>query len=170
MISSSVAGRGGTIETLMTVPISETEVVLGKFAGAFAFFLMLVTMLLVYPIVLSFFGSVDVRLLLCNYIGLMLLGALYTSVGLFFSACTKHQIVAVILGFTLLALATFAADGLSRELEGLPHRILQYVSIRTHFFDFVRGMLDLTHVVFFVTTTGVFLFLTVKRLEMRRWQ
>ena len=150
--------RSGTIETLMTVPITETEVVLGKFLGAFGFFLVLAATLLVYPLLLSFFGPVDGWLLVCNYIGL------------FFSACTKHQIIAVLLAFALLALLTFASHGLAQQVEGWPRAVLQHLSVRTHFFDFVRGMVDVNHIAFFLSTTGLFLFLTVKRLEMRRWQ
>ncbi len=162
--------RAGTIETLMTAPISETQIVLGKFLGAFGFFLILAATMLLYPIILSMYGPVDTVLLLCNYLGLLLLAALYTSIGLFFSACTKHQVIAVLLSFTLLAMMTFASQGLAQNLDGWPRMVLQHISVRTHFFDFVRGMVDMNHVVFFLTTTGLFLFLTVKRLEMRRWQ
>ena len=162
--------RSGTIESLMTVPISEVEVVIGKFLGAFLFYVALLALLLVYPILLSFYGPIDAKLLLCNYLGLLLLGGLYIAVGLFFSACTKHQIVAVLLSFALLALATFASSGLAQEVEGWPRAVLQHISIRTHFFDFVRGLVDFNHVVFFLTTSGLFLFFTVKRVEMRRWQ
>lgn len=162
--------RSGTIESLMTLPISEVEVVIGKFLGAFLFYVALLALLLVYPILLSFYGPIDAKLLLCNYLGLLLLGGLYIAVGLFFSACTKHQIVAVLLSFALLALATFASSGLAQEVEGWPRAVLQHISIRTHFFDFVRGLVDFNHVVFFLTTSGLFLFFTVKRVEMRRWQ
>ena len=162
--------RSGTIESLMTLPISEVEVVIGKFLGAFLFYVALLALLLVYPILLSFYGPIDAKLLLCNYLGLLLLGGLYIAVGLFFSACTKHQIVAVLLCFALLALATFASSGLAQEVEGWPRAVLQHISIRTHFFDFVRGLVDFNHVVFFLTTSGLFLFFTVKRVEMRRWQ
>ncbi len=162
--------RSGTIETLLTAPISETEIVLGKFLGAFVFFLILLGAMLLYPILLATFGPVDPALLACNYIGLFLLGALYISVGLFFSACSSHQIIAVLLSFAFLALMTFASQGLAQTVEGWPRALLQHVSVRTHFFDFVRGMVDLNHVVFFLTTTALFLFLTVKRVEMRRWQ
>ena len=162
--------RAGTIETLMTIPITETEVVLGKFLGAFGFVLVLSATLLVSPLLLSFFGPLDVKLLLCNYIGLFLLAAMYVSIGLFFSSCTKHQIIAVLLAFALLALMTFASQGLAQQVEGWPRVLLQHLSVRTHFFDFVRGMVDVNHVAFFLSTTGLFLFLTVKRLEMRRWQ
>lgn len=161
--------RTGTIETLMTVPVTETDIVLGKFLGAFAFFLILLVAILLYPLLLSMYGSIDLKLLLCHYIGLVLLGALYIAVGLFFSACTKHQVIAVLISFVLLALMTFASHALAQLVEGWPRVILQQISVRTHFSEFVRGMLDLNHVVFFLTTTGFFLFLTVKRLEMRRW-
>jgi len=163
--------RSGTIETLLTVPIKETEIVLGKFLGAFAVYGVLIATLLLYPVILAIFGQLDVMLLICNYIGLVLIGGLYIAVGLFFSACTKHQIIAVLLSFALLALLTFASQGLATITEiGWLRVLLQQVSIRTHFHDFVRGLIDLNHVVFFVTMTGLFLFLTVKRLEMRRWQ
>ena len=162
--------RNGTIETLITAPISEVEVILGKFFGAFVFYLFLLATLLLYPIVLSIYGPVDGQLLVCNYIGLLLTGALFISVGLFFSACTRHQIVAVIFSFALLALMTFASHGLAQVVEGWPRAVLQHLSVRTHFFDFVRGMVDMNHVVFFITMTALFLFLTVKRLEMWRWQ
>jgi len=162
--------RVGTIETLMTAPVTEIEVVLGKFCGAFVFYLILLAALLLYPLLLQMYGSVDSKLLLCNYLGLLLVGGLYIAVGLFFSSCTKHQVIAVLLSFALLALMTFASHALAQLVEGWPRVLLQQLSIRSHFHDFVRGMLDLNHVVFFLTTTAFFLFVTVKRLEMRRWQ
>ena len=162
--------RAGTIETLMTVPVTDTEVVLGKFFGAFVFYLGLLAALLIYPIVLSRYGPVDIKLLICNYLGLVLLGGLYISAGLFFSSCTNHQIIAVLVSFALLALMTFAADGLAQTVEGWPKAILQQVSVRTHFANFVRGLVELNHLVFFLTMAGLFLFLTVKRLEIRRWK
>lgn len=162
--------RVGTIETLMTAPITEIEVVLGKFCGAFVFYLILLAALLLYPLLLQMYGSVDSKLLFCNYLGLLLVGGLYISVGLFFSSCTKHQVIAVLLSFALLALMTFASHALAQLVEGWPRVLLQQLSIRSHFHDFVRGMLDMNHVVFFLTMTAFFLFVTVKRLEMRRWQ
>jgi gliding motility-associated transport system permease protein len=163
--------RGGTIETLLTAPVKETEIILGKFLGCFVVYLILLATLLIYPIIMSMFGQVDVELLVCNFIGLAFLGALYVAVGLFFSACTKHQIIAVLLSLALLALMTFASQGLATQVEtGWLRAVLQQVSIRAHFSDFVLGVIDLNHVVFFLTLTVLFLFLSVKRLEMRRWQ
>lgn len=163
--------RMGTIETLLTVPITEREVVLGKFLGAVVVYGIFIGTLLLFPILLAMFGNLDPLLLVCNYLGLILLGGLYIAVGLFFSAMTKHQIIAVLLSFVLLALLTFAFQGLSQKIEiGWLRVLFQQLSIQTHFGDFVRGVVDLNRVVFFLTTTALFLFLTVKRLEMRRWQ
>jgi len=162
--------RSGTIETLMTAPISETEVVLGKFLGTLVFFLVQLAALLLYPILMAIYGDLDFGLLVCHWIGLLLLGSLYIAVGLFFSTLTKHQVIAVLGSFALLALMTFASHALALQTEGWVKVVLQQLSIRTHFEDFVRGTLDLSHVVFFVTTTALFLFITVKMLETRRWQ
>ncbi len=163
--------RAGTIETLLTAPVKETEIVLGKFFGCLVVYLTLLATLLIFPVILALFGAVDVKLLVCNFIGLAFLGALYVAVGLFFSACTKHQIIAVLLSLALLALTTFASQGLATQVEtGWFRALLQQISIRAHYSDFVLGVIDLNHVVFFVTGTALFLFLSVKRLEMRRWQ
>lgn len=163
--------RSGTIETLLTIPVTETQVVLGKFLGAWCFFVIMLATMLLYPVLLSRYGSVDFKLLACNYLGLLLLGGLFTAVGLFFSTCTRHQIIAVILSILILIVLSFASFELAQQVEaGWIRVVLQHLSIRSHFSDFVRGMLDLNHVVFFLTTTGLFLFFSVKKLEMRRWQ
>ena len=162
--------RSGTLELLMTAPVSEVDVVLGKFLGAFVFYVLLLVALLAYPLIMSFWGPIDMGLLLCHYVGLLLLGALYIAVGLFFSGCTRHQMIAVLLSLVVLALLTFASHGLAQQVEGWPRAMLQHLSIRAHFADFVRGLLSVDHVVFFVTGTLFFLFVTVKWLEMRRWR
>ncbi len=162
--------RSGTIETLLTVPITEAEVIIGKFLGAFAFCLAMLATMLVYPIILSMYGDLDVWLLLCNYLGMALFCGLGLSIGLFFSTCTRHQLLAGMFTLGLLVLGTFAFFELSQLTQGWVRVVLQQLSIRTHYHDFVRGMVDLNHVMFFVSTTGLFLFFSVKRLEMRRWQ
>lgn len=165
--------RSGTIETLLTAPITELEIILGKFLGAFTFYMIMLAALLLFPIIVAMYGDLDLSLLVCNYIGLLLLGALYVSVGLMFSTLTKHQVIAVLFSFALLALMTFAFQALSQQMEGWPRivrTVMQHLSIQSHFHDFVRGMLDINNIVFFLTTTGFFLFVTVKLLEARRWR
>ena len=162
--------RGGTIEMLMTAPVSESDVVFGKFFGAFVFLLILLIAPLIYAGILSAYGRLDLSLLLCHYIGVLLLGGLYLAVGLFFSACTRHQIIAVLLSLLVLVLMTFAAAPLAQTVEGLPRVLLQHLSVHAHYRVFVQGLLDVNHVAFFVTTTFFFLFVSTKWLEARRWR
>jgi len=162
--------RSGTIETLMTAPVSDADVVLGKFLGAFAFHLIMMASTLLYAVLVAIWGSVDIGMLACTYLGLILLGAFYISVGLFFSAWTGNQVIAVVCSFVLLAILTFLANYLGQHLSGLPRIILQQLDVFSHYPDFSRGALVLNHVVFFVTMTALFLFLTVKTLESRRWR
>jgi len=123
-----------------------------------------------HVILVAAYGPLDVGLVLCTYVGLILLGALYISVGLFFSACTRNQVIAVVCSFVLLAVLTFLANYLAREQEGNLRVVLQHLSIMTHFQDFARGLFDINHLIFFLSTTALFLFGSVKVLESRRWR
>ena len=88
--------HSGTIETLMTAPVGEADVVIGKFLGAFLFYLVMLASTLFYAVLVAIHGHLDVGMSFCTYIGLILLGALYFSVGLLFSACTRTQIYAAV--------------------------------------------------------------------------
>jgi len=162
--------RGGTIETLMTAPVSEVDVVLGKFCGTLVFYLAMLATTLVHAFVIRAYGPLDWGLLICTYVGLLLMGALYLAVGLFFSAWTRNQVIAVLCSFVLLAVFTFLANYLAQGQEGALRVVLQHLSIVAHYQDFARGLFDTNHLVFFVTSTALFLFLSVKVLESRRWR
>jgi len=164
--------RSGTIETLMTAPVTDLEVVLGKFLGVGVFYLILLATTLVYAVIIAIYGPLDLLLLICNYIGLILLGGLYLSVGLLFSATTRNQIIAGLTSLVVLLVFTLLADYLAGQVEKWAwlRVLLQQLSIFSHYRDIVRGRLDLGHVVFFITTTGLCLFLTTKVLESRRWR
>lgn len=162
--------RSGTIESLMTAPVSDADVVLGKFFGTLVFYLLMLGTTLLHVVLVAMYGTLDVGLVLASYLGLILLGGLYIAVGLFFSACTRNQVIAVICSFVLLAVFTFLAEYLAREQEGTLRVVLQHLSIVSHFQDFARGLVDTNHLIFFLSTTGLFLFLTVKVLESRRWR
>ncbi|MBX3395122.1 MAG: ABC transporter permease subunit [Phycisphaerae bacterium] len=160
----------GTIETLMTAPISDVEVVLGKFLGVFAFYLTLLASTVVHVWLLSRYGQQDVIALLYGYLGMILLGAMYISVGLLASAVTRYQLVAAIVGTAVLALLTILIDTFA-SLEGGQWRlVLSHVNVLFHFQNFSKGIFDTKDLVFFITGTGLFLFLTVKVLESRRWR
>ncbi len=162
--------RSGTIETLMTAPVTETDVIVGKFLGALLFYGVMLATTLIYVVLIALYGPLDKGLVVSTYVGLILLGGLYTAVGLFFSACTRNQVIAVLCSFVLLAVLTFLANWMAGQQEGTIRVILQQVSIMSHYQDFARGLIDLNHVVYFVSSTALFLFFAVKVLESRRWR
>ncbi len=131
----------------------------------------------VWPIILVFIlPMITMRLLSDEFRSgtietlMILLGGFFISVGLFFSAWTSNQVIAVVCSFMLLAVLMFLARYLGGFLSGLPRMLVQHVDVRYHYQDFARGAVVLNHVVYFVTLTALFLFLTVKTLESRRWR
>jgi ABC-2 type transport system permease protein len=162
--------RGGTIETLMTAPVGEGSVVMGKFLGALVFYLVMLGLTLIYAVLVRLFGRLDFGALMSTYLGLLFLGALYLAVGLFFSACTMNQIIAAVGSIVLLLVFTFLADYLARDAQGFLGLMLHHLSLDSHYRDFTLGMVDTNHVIFFLTSIGLFLFLAVKALESRRWR
>ncbi len=160
----------GTIETLMTAPVSDVEVVLGKFFGVLMFFVALLATTLMHVILLSQYGEQDVKVLIYGYLGMILLGGLYISVGLFASAMTRHQLVAAIIGVAVLALVTILVDAVASIQGGQWRVVLSGVNVLHHYHNFSRGIFDTKDIVFFLTGAAMFLFLTVKVLESKRWR
>lgn len=160
----------GTIEALMTAPVTDVEVVLGKFLGVMAFFAALIVSTAVYAIILMMHGGRDLGAVLYGYLGMLLLGAFYVSVGLFASAITRYQLVAALVGIALLGLLTTAMDYFAGLAGGDWRTTLSYVNVLHHFEDFSKGLFDTQSIVFFIAATLFFLFLAVKVLESRRWR
>jgi len=164
--------RSGTIETLMTAPISDAEVVVGKFLGAFIFYAIMLAATLFYVVLLSVYGEPDYGLLASGYFGLLMIGAMFVAIGLFFSATTHNQIIAALLGAFFLLLLTILAWIIVQftDVEGPIQLLLQMVSIMDRFQHFNRGLVDVNNLVFFCGGTAFFLFLAVKVVESRRWR
>jgi ABC-2 type transport system permease protein len=162
----------GTIETLMTVPLNETDVVLGKFLGSCAFFGVLLAPTLLYVAVLAMFSVpvIDLGPIFSGYLGIVLVGALFISIGLFCSSLTKSQIVAAVASAAVLFIITIAPWWISGKI--ISNRWIQVVNqtVFKRYTDFSRGVIDTGNLVFFLAATAVFLFLTIKVLESRRWK
>lgn len=160
----------GTIETLMTAPVSDVEVVFGKFLGVLVFYAALLAATLVHVVLLFTYGANDVGVAVYGYVGMLLIGALYVAVGVFSSALTRHQLLAAMIGIGLLSLFTLVVDALAGWGGGNWRLVLSYVNILHQFEDFSKGIFDTKAVVFFLSSTVFFLFLAVKTLESRRWR
>jgi ABC-2 type transport system permease protein len=159
----------GTIETLMTAPVSDAEVVLSKFLGVFLFYCVLVALTILHVAMIAVFGQLDVGVTLVAYLGLLLLGGLYAAVGVFTSACTRYQLLAALAGIGLLSCLTFLTDYLSLQFPGARH-VLGYLNVLGQFDIFSRGILDTAALAYFLSGTAFFLFLAVKVVESKRWR
>jgi ABC-2 type transport system permease protein len=166
----------GTIETLMTAPIRDWQIVVGKFVACFAFYLvMLLPTLLYLPILLNIDWTtnrcgIDPWPAVTTYVGLILAGAMFIAIGMLFSSLVKNQIVAALITFFacigFIAPAFFAPDPNSLVLVGAAFK---YVSVPGHFHDdFTRGILDTRHLVLYLTMAAVCVFLTIRSIEVRR--
>ncbi len=163
--------RSGTVETLMTAPVTDAQVVGGKFLGAMGMYLVLLATTLVFFLLVVIFGQPDWGIVGMGYLGMVLLGAAYISVGVFASTLTPHQLVAGLIGIGILAFFTVGIYLVTAA--GVPTRLAEGAdrfNMITYFGYFSKGSFDTRGVVFFLTTTAFFLFLSIKVLESRRWR
>lgn len=166
--------RSGTLETLLTAPVSDPAVVLAKYAGAVSFYVTMWLPTLAYLLILRQFSAmlapIDFGPMAGGYLGALLVGLFYLSIGLFCSALTSNQIVAAIITFAamlilfLLGLLDFVTTG-----ETL-RAVSACVSSYSHMLDFSRGAIDTRPVVFYLSGTALMLFATVKVVESRSWK
>jgi len=162
----------GTIETLMTAPVQEIDVVLGKFLGSFAFFVVMLGPTLIYVAVLAVYATpnIDFGPIASGYLGIILVGALFIAIGLFCSSLTRSQIVAAVATAAILFLITVVPWWAGGKLLSQTWVTILNQSVFKRYTDFSRGIIDTGHLVFFVLTTAAFLFFTTKVLESRRWK
>jgi ABC-2 type transport system permease protein len=168
----------GTLEVLMTAPLTDWQVVLAKYLAAFAFYLLLwVPTFLYLPVLLDFdLGSMQIGIdpypVLSSYLGLALAGAMFLALGLFVSNLVRSQMVAALISLALgLIFIVMGVWRLDIDTGGPWYRFLYFFSVPLHFErGFTRGIVDTRHVVLYVSLTLLFLFLTVRSLESRRWR
>ncbi len=161
--------RLGTLELLLTAPVRDWEVVLGKYLAALVLYLGLLAATGLYPILLFWMGgNPDLGPIL--YLGMFLFGAALLAIGLFSSSLSQNQVVAAVVGIglvILLAVASLPADGITNPTL---QRILNHLDLRNHLMNFRRGLIDTTDVVYYLGVIASFLFLTVQILSSRRWR
>jgi ABC-2 type transport system permease protein len=160
----------GTMVLYTTSPVRDVEIVLGKFLSAFTF-LAAVTLASIYmPLLIQVHGKISTAQVAVGYLGLLLLGGAALAIGLFASSLTRHQLVAAAVGGAMVgALVLFYAlaqvlDPPLKEVAGALDLFAQ------HFTPFMGGVLQLRHVVFYLSVTYFFLLLAVKTLEAKRWE
>jgi ABC-2 type transport system permease protein len=161
--------RLGTVELLLTNPVRDLEVVLGKFLGVMGFVAVMLLFTLYFPALLYVFGSPDAGPMIAGYVGVILQAAAFVAIGLAVSSMTQNQIVAAFLSFAIL-LVMWLSDSMSTYLGKPLGDIMKYISVTTHFQDFSRGVIDSSHIIYFVSVAAAALFVAYLSLQTRRWR
>ena len=166
----------GTFETLMTAPVSDFEVVMAKFTGALILYMLIWLPLAGLVFIVRHFGhdpaAVDWGTMGATFLGIFLLGMLFMAIGCFASSLTKSLMIAAMVTF-VLGISIFLMSFLAISYSGQPGwqaKLFLHISLIEHMRDFSRGVVDTRDLVFYPSLTGVFLFLTHKVVESRRWK
>ena len=161
--------RSGTIELLLTSPITDLEIILGKFFGAMALYGVMLAVTVIHLAVLFKYGNPEWKPIVTVYLGLLLLGGCFVSVGLFISSLTKNQIVAFVATFGVF-LMLWVITWIGSFSGPTVDKLTQYLSIIDHFDDFGKGVLDTSHLIYYVSFITFGLFLTAKSVDSERWR
>ena len=163
--------KSGTLELLMTLPLRDGQVILGKFLAAFIFYVVVVILTFMYPLALLRFGNPDVGPIVTAYLGVLLWGAALLAIGVFASSLTENQIVAFMVSFGIILLL-FLIGNLSQFITASPQleRIFNELSISFHLNNFMSGLVTAADVLYYILVTAIALFAATRVLESRRWR
>jgi ABC-2 type transport system permease protein len=161
--------RSGTIELLLTSPLRDFEIVLGKFLGAMGMFAALLAVAVVYVSLLFFYGNPEWRPIFTGFMGLLLMGGCFIALGLFLSSTTKNQTVAGAATF-VIALLFWIIDWSADTTPGTWGEVLRHLSITQHFEDFAKGVIDTKHLIYYLSFISFGLFLTMRSVDTDRWR
>jgi len=160
--------KNDTEVLLLTSPVRVTEIVMGKFFACFCVFLVMTAVTFIFPLIVIIAGKPDIMLIICSYLGFILIGAVYISLGVFASSLTENQIIASII--TLVSIFLIQNIGyLASFFSGFLNKVFLWISVLNRYLDFIRGIVDLTSIVFMISYTAVFIILTVRVIERKRW-
>lgn len=161
----------GTAEILMTLPIKDYEVVVGKFLASFGLLAVTTLFSLSIPLSVIYLGDVDGGALVCGYIGLLLMGGAYLAIGLFASTLTENQIVAFILGISVcFVLLIIGEDFVLFSTPDWLFPLFSYLGLGAHYSSILRGVIDSRDIIYYLTVIGFFLYLSTLLVESRKWR
>jgi|TARA_B100000315_G_C14592889_1_gene596917 ABC-2 type transport system permease protein len=169
MRSFSEEKKTGTIELLLTYPVKDIEVILGKFFGCMGILTLMLLLSIPCVALIELFGNPEWGVVASGYFGLFLIGAAFISLGIFMSSLTENQIIAAVLSFS--ALLVLYLIGYSAGFAGeTMSRVLEYISFTFHLRNFAKGVIDSSDVMYYFIFTVFFLFLSMRSLESKRWR
>jgi len=160
--------KTGTTELLLTSPLTTTQIVLGKFFAGFGLLLAMIAPTILYMLIIIIWGNPEILPILSGYLGLIFVGSSFVALGLFISSLTENQIIAYVGGLVVLLL--FWIIGWSSIAGSKIGSVLSYMSLINHLDDFTKGVIDLKHIVFYLSFTTFGLFLTYRSVESMKWR
>lgn len=160
--------KSGTIELLLTSPITDGQVVLGKYLACMTLVILMLALTLLFPFLTQRFGHLDGGLIISGYLGLILLCSCFLSLGLLMSSLSKNQIVAALTSFGFL-LVLWIIGAVSNQ-DKVMGKFLGYLSFSEHYTDFSRGAMSFKNVIYYVSFTCVCLYATFKSIESSKWR
>jgi ABC-2 type transport system permease protein len=162
----------GTIETLMTLPVTELQVVLSKYLAAIIFYIAILIPSTLYAVIIACYSTTDFGIIIGSYLGLLLLGATLISIGIFISSLCANQIsagvITLIISILLIVIGVWAAN--IREQDSILKHVLSYIDLTAHTYPLTRGLVDTRDIIFMFSVIIFFLFLTIRAVESRRWR
>ncbi len=163
--------RQRTDQALLTAPGSLTGIVVGKFLAALLLFIIAMSITLVFAVILAFKVSPDWSLLIGNYLGLLLVGGFIISIGTFISSLTESQLIAA-LGTIIISIVLLYMDVVAEEFSSFPliYEAISFLSISLRFSEFTSGLVNYDSILYFLSIQALFLFLTVRVLDSKRWR
>lgn len=162
--------RSGSLETLMTLPVTETDVAAGKTLAAFITSLAVVAPSIFFPVLISFCGSLDVNQIVSGYLGLILICALFSAIGVFASSVTKHQIVSLFVSLPACAvlMSIYVPFSIPKSIPRFIDEFFKFISTYEHFASISLGIIDIRDILYFVTLIAFFFCLTVVTQQNER--
>ena len=161
--------RTGTIELLITSPVTDLEIILGKWLAALGLYASILGVSVLSMATLFMYGKPDWRPVLVGYLGLLLQGGCLLAIGTFISTWTRNQIVAGVAGFSV-CLMLWVLDWLSSFQDSVGAKVMAYLSVLQHFDSFSKGVLDSKDIIYYLSAIFIGLFLTARSLESLRWR
>ncbi len=162
--------RQKTDQALFTAPTSLTGIVIGKFLAALALFAIGLSIALVFAIIIAFQVSPDWLVVIGNYVGMLMLGGMIIAIGLLISSLTESQFIAALCTFGV-SFMLMLLDNLSSIFQGVSwiNSVVAFLSINTRYYNFTLGLINYDDLVFFLSVQAIFIFLTIRTLDRKRW-
>ena len=161
--------RSGTIELLLTSPLTDFQIVMGKFLGAMGLYAVMLLVTMIHIGLLFVYGNPEWKPIVTAYLGVLLLGGCFVSLGLFISSLTKNQIVAGMITFAVF-LFLWIINWIGSFSGPTVNSLTEYLSVINHFDDFSKGIIDTTHLIYYFSVITFGLFMTARSVDSERWR